>query len=102
MSETTKSHARKQSDNNNTERVIIKGKTFKIDKDAFNDLEVLEALSELENGNSLVLPKLIKKIVGSENYTRMLSVLKDEKDRVPIESVADLFVKLSEKLAPKS
>jgi hypothetical protein len=96
----TKSHARKQSDNN-MEKVIIKGKTFKIDKDSFNDLEVLEALNELENGNALVLPQLIKKIVGNENYTRILSVLKDEKGRVPIESVADLFIKLSEKLAPK-
>ncbi len=61
---------------------MIKGTTesgfeFKIDESALDDYELLELFSEVDE-NPLIVPKVIKKMLGKKQKDRLVEHIRDE------------------------
>jgi hypothetical protein len=68
------------------------GKTYTIDTDASGDVELIEALAELDEGNQLVLPRVVRSLVGEDQYAAFKEAVRDpETGRVPMASLRDFF-----------
>lgn len=90
---------------------IVKGKTqtgfsFKVDSDLINDAEFLELFAEMQDGNNLVVFKIIKKSLGEEQKQKLYDHVRNKKGQVPIDrmsdEVTDIFKVLSESLETKN
>lgn len=71
---------------------MFKGKTtsgfeYVIDPDNLNDYELLESISEMES-NPLILSQVVKKLLGSEQTTKLKNHIRNEKGIVPMEKMA--------------
>lgn len=47
-------------------RVVVRGIKLKIRKDAMDDIDLVEDLGELQDGNIFVLPRVLKRLFGSK------------------------------------
>lgn len=54
-----------------------------IDPEALNNMELVDALAEVQNGNSLAYPTVCLLILGKETRTRLYNHLRNEAGRVP-------------------
>lgn len=84
---------------------MAKGKTksgfeFDVDPVVFNDWDVLDYLSEMSDGNDLIAPKFVKKVLGKEQGKALVDHCRDESGRAPtkavIEEVLDIINTLKE------
>lgn len=75
------------------------GFEFEVDVQALDDWEVLEQLSEMEEGNMLYAPRFVKKILGKEQGKALIEHCRVD-GRVPTEKVLseifDIFSKIKE------
>ena len=75
---------------------MIKGVTstgfeFKISDAATNDYEILELLGELDDGHAEKIPKIVNKLLGEEQKTKLLDHVRNPDGRVPMDKmVAEL------------
>ena len=60
---------------------------FELDKDAMNDMELLEELSALDKGDATVLPSVMERLVGAEQKKALYDHVRNEKGRVPIDKI---------------
>lgn len=72
------------------EQKMISGKTssgfyFTVDKDATNDMELLEDLVRLDSGDVAVLPEVLEKLVGATQKKDLYNHVRNESGRVPME-----------------
>lgn len=65
------------------------GFTAEIDSDVFDDIELFEALCEVDDGNVTQLPKLIKGILGEDGKKRLYDHVRDENRKASVTAVAD-------------
>lgn len=79
---------------------MLKGKTksgfeFSIDESAQNDMELLDLLSEMDDGKATVMPKVATKLFGKEQKRRLYDHLRTKEGNVPIdvfmEEVSEIF-----------
>ena len=54
-----------------------------IDPEELNNMELVDALAEVQNGNSLAYPTVCLLILGKETRTRLYNHLRNEAGRVP-------------------
>lgn len=54
-----------------------------IDPEVLNNMELVDALAEVQNGNSLAYPTVCLLILGKETRTRLYNHLRNEAGRVP-------------------
>ena len=66
------------------------GFAIEVDEEAFDDMEVLDMLSEIED-NMLVLPKLLVKTLGKEGKKALYDYVRNDKGRVPSKKALALF-----------
>ena len=66
------------------------GFTIELDEEAFDDLEVLDMLSELPD-DALVLPKLLVKTLGKDGKAALYDFVRNDKGRVPPGKAMALF-----------
>ena len=71
---------------------MLKGTTksgfkFEINAENLNDYELLEVIAEVDE-NKLLLPKLVKKLLGEEQKKKLLDHLRTPEGRVPIEAIS--------------
>jgi hypothetical protein len=72
--------------------VEFRGKSYVIDADAAGDVELIEALAELDEGNHLVLPRVVRSLVGSEQYAAFKESVRDaDTGRVSVTALRDFF-----------
>lgn len=74
---------------------MIQGKTssgyeFTIDEKAADNMELIDALAELEDGNELAVSKVCRLLFGPAERKRIYDYLRDEEGRVPIQSFIEL------------
>ena len=91
--------------------VTVMGATLTIDPAMFDDLDVLEALSDIQaatdgdtsgRGALAVIP-LLRKILGPDGYRQMKKALTDPKTgRIPVEKVGQFLSQVMEQAAPNS
>lgn len=71
---------------------MIKGKTssgfnFKIEDQVLNDYELLELFAEVDE-NPLLVPKLVKMILGEEQKNKLIEHVRDEKGIAAVDKIA--------------
>lgn len=70
---------------------MIEGKTksgfeFNLDDEAMNDMELLEDLKRLDNGEVIVLPDILKRMLGKQKDD-LYEHVRTESGRVPIDAL---------------
>lgn len=63
------------------------GFKIEVDETRFNDMELFDAIVELDSGNAIALPKVVSKVLGSEKQ-RLYDMVRDESGRVPMDLVS--------------
>lgn len=74
------------------ERIVGKTKSgfeFDVPKSVIDDMRVLDAVVELESGNSLAISRLCDQILGAEGKKKLYEHIKMEDGRVPISAVSE-------------
>jgi hypothetical protein len=71
------------------------------DTSTFNDMELFEAISEIEKGNMMLLPEVCKKILG-DRKTELYGLLRDENGRVPVDKVQAQLIEIIEQANGKN
>ena len=66
------------------------GFVIEIDEEAFDDMEVVDMLADLES-NALLLPKLLKKTLGDKGKKDLYDFVRNDKGRVPSGKAMSLF-----------
>ena len=54
-----------------------------------DDMELLELLTEMDDGNAAVLPKVITRILGDDQKKKLYDHCRTDDGRVPMTAVAD-------------
>ena len=76
------------------------GLEIEADKEAFNDMRVLELLSD---DNPLGYPKVVNLVLDSKEKEKMYSYLKEQNnDRIPIDKFRDMFTELMQKMGEQN
>ena len=71
---------------------MIKGKTktgfqFNIEKSVLNDYELLELFAEVDE-NPLLVPKLVKTILGEEQKNKLIEHVRDDNGKASVDKIA--------------
>lgn len=71
---------------------MIKGKTetgfeFKIEDEVLNDYELLELFAEVDE-NPLLVPKLVKIILGEEQKNKLIEHVRGENGKAAVDKIA--------------
>ena len=75
------------------------GLELDVDESAMNDMELLEALADLDDGNGYAIPRVCKLLLGEENKKKLYdSLRKGGNGRVPITSAVDALKEIMDKL----
>ena len=86
----------------NSMAVEVDGLSLTVDKDALEDIETLDLLDELSEGNVLKLKKLIVTVVGNDGWETVRDHLKGDSGRVNAGDAAEFFKKLLEEVGAKN
>lgn len=70
------------------------GFEFKVDEKNLYDYELVELLSEVDQ-NPLLLPRLLKQLLGEEQKNRLIEHIREKEGSVPLnamnEEIAEIF-----------
>lgn len=70
------------------------GFEFSVDETRLDDMRFIDMLAELDDGNALVLTKLLTFILGKEQKDALYEHVKSEDGRVPIAKVTEAFTEI--------
>lgn len=81
---------------------MIEGKTksgfsFKINEDAKNDIELIEELKAIDDGDLRFIPNVIEKLLGNEQKKALYEHLRTDKGTVPIDKCIDILAEMLNK-----
>lgn len=65
-----------------------------IRRDAMDDIDVMEMLGEMQDGNQFVMPKLMRSVLGAEQYANVKASLADEGGRTAASDMVTFFGKV--------
>ena len=63
------------------------GFSIELEESALDNMEVLDALSDLDEGNPLAMSRLVVKLLGKDGKKRLYDHLRTEDGRVPASAV---------------
>ena len=69
------------------------GFNFKVADESLNDFELIEVLSEVDV-NPLLLPRLVKMLLGDEQKKALMDHLRTEKGNVPLDAMSDEIMEI--------
>ena len=77
---------------------MLKGKTksgfeFEIQDEALNNYELVEVLSEVDT-NPLLLPRLVKMLLGDSQKVELLNHVRTESGTVPLDKISDEIMEI--------
>lgn len=106
MAETKKSGPKKPQDHkpkaSEVQTVTIRGVSLEVSPDIFDDLDLLDALDQVQEGNALRLAGALRAVAG-EKYREVREALRDEETgRIPVKDAMEFFQEVMEKAAPNS
>lgn len=67
--------------------VLENGLKLEVDEKSLNNMELLDALEEMTDGNELAISKVVKLMLGKENRKKLYDFIRDKDGRVPLEIV---------------
>lgn len=74
--------------------VTVEGIGLRIPKDVIDDIEVVELLGEVQDGNIFSFAKLAKLMFGEEGYKKVKDGLADKSGRTKVSDMSDFFTKV--------
>ena len=77
--------------------VNVKGIDVTVDKEVMNDIEVVELLGEVQDGNIFAFPKLCKRVFGDQ-YPKVKSALENKAGITTATSMTEVLKELMEKM----
>lgn len=85
---------------------MLKGKTksgfeFEIDEKLMDDMEVLEAIAKVEEGD-VFFPAMITKILGEKQKNAFYDHIRTKKGTVPIAKAVELFTEIMDSAGDKT
>lgn len=100
MSTVTKKPQDRKPKKDAVREVTLHGVTFEIDPEILDDLDVLDALDQIQEGNGLRVAGLLRKLTG-EKFNEMRDALRDpDSGRIPVAVASDFMGELFEAIAP--
>lgn len=70
------------------------GFSIELEESALDNMEVLDALSDLDEGNPLAMSRLVVKLLGKDGKKRLYDHLRTEDGRVPASAVENAIMEL--------
>lgn len=70
------------------------GFSIELEESALDNMEVLDALSDLDEGNPLAMSRLVVKLLGKDGKKRLYDHLRTEDGRVPAAAVESAIMEL--------
>lgn len=67
--------------------VLENGLELEVNKQSLNNMELLDALEEMTDGNELAISKVVKLMLGKENRKKLYDYIRDKDGRVPLEKI---------------
>lgn len=67
--------------------VLENGLELEVNEKAVNNMELLDALEEMTEGNELAISKVVKLMLGNENRKKLYDFVRDKDGRVPLEII---------------
>lgn len=78
---------------------MLTGKTtagfeYTIDEASMNNMELIDALADLENGDILSVSKVVTLMLGKEQKKRLYDFLRLDNGAVPVDAVSNAVVEI--------
>lgn len=70
------------------------GFSIELEESTLDNMEVLDALSDLDEGNPLAMSRLVVKLLGKDGKKRLYDHLRTEDGRVPASAVESTIMEL--------
>lgn len=70
------------------------GFSIELEESTLDNMEVLDALSDLDEGNPLAMSRLVVKLLGKDGKKRLYNHLRTEDGRVPASAVESAIMEL--------
>ena len=70
------------------------GFSIELEESTLDNMEVLDALSDLDEGNPLAMSRLVVKLLGKDGKQRLYNHLRTEDGRVPASAVESAIMEL--------
>lgn len=67
--------------------VLENGLELEVNEQSLNNMELLDALEEMTDGNELAISKVVKLMLGKENRKKLYDFVRDKDGRVPLEKI---------------
>ena len=74
------------------------GLEINVNKEAFNDMEALDALVDLNDEDIFAISRICKKVFSKEDRKKLYDFYRDEDGRVKIETFIPVFTEIMESL----
>lgn len=73
--------------------ITVDGISLKIAKDVMDDMDVLDLLGEVQDGNVFAFSKLARRMFSDEGYAKVKEGLAGADGRTRVSDMSDFFVK---------
>lgn len=71
-----------------------KGFKFEVEASRLDNMELVDALADLDGGNVLVVSKLVTMMLGKEQKKKLYDFYRTEKGNVPIADISQAIVEI--------
>ena len=78
------------------------GLTLEIDDNVLDDMELLDELVAMDEGDWHATSKVLERIVGKEQKKKLYDSVRDENGKVTITKINEVFMKIFEKLGEQA
>ena len=86
---------------NKLAQIEVDGYKFEVDTDLVDDVETLETIEEIQNGQPTKIIVFLKQILGEETYKEMKAHYVKKDGRMRISTLNKVFEAIFEKFDPK-
>lgn len=77
------------------------GFTVSVEEDVMDDMELLDDLVKVDEGDGYAISRIVERILGGEEKKKLYEHLRNEKGKIPITVVVAAIRELFEKLGDK-
>lgn len=85
-----------------TVTVEFEGAEWEVTANALNDFELLEDIDAIDSGNPARLPKVLRRMLGEDQYRKALDALRDDAGVVRVEKGVEFFYAIAAAVNPNS
>lgn len=81
--------------------VTVDGYTFKFDGEKIDDVEVIERVAKIEEGQTAEIIKFVKFLIGDDGYTEMKNFFVTKEGKFKLSTLMKIFEAIFKEFDPK-